>query len=132
MSTQTKEITNINQLSAELMQYYGSENLYHNFLNLNSRYTDGVKAYLELAKAYWLYDIIQTEVFNVLKKKDTPDAYYFKIVAKQGKAYLYLKDYKEVMLWEKKIDFTTHIDGEVFLECGWDGKTMITCLPSEN
>jgi len=122
---------NLNLIKEELSQFYGGGQLYRGMIK-RSLYSEGVKHLLEEAKAYWMYDIIQTEVFDKLRKQNQLDTFYFKMKAEKGKAVLSLVNYKNELLWSKEIGFTTFPDGEIELVCGWDGSQMITCLHNEN
>jgi hypothetical protein len=121
---------NIDKIKSELEQHYGSQTYYKGFVS-KSIYTDGIKDLLEKAQCYWLYDIIQTEIFALLKNKN-PDIYYFKITSKSSEAKLILKDYKSDVIYEREIPFTDFPEGSLDLVIGFDGQYLTTCLPSEN
>jgi len=123
----------MSSLKAHLQGHIGTINWYRDMFNPKSLYTDGVKDLLETAACYWLYDIIKTEVYDVLRKKNVADTYYFQIVVDENmRASMTLADYQSEVLWEREIAFTTFPEGTFDLICGWDGDKLITCLPSEN
>ena len=129
---------NLNLIKDKLKQYYGSDKMYTGLVK-RSVYSDGMKALIDLAACYWLYDIIQTEVLDVLKKKNVPDTYYFTITSADTKCTLTLSDYNNEELWNREIGFTTFPDGTMNLHIGYGdhgpvthGIGIITCLPSEN
>lgn len=121
---------NLNNIKIKLAQHYGSQTFFKGFVK-ESVYTEGVKELLETAQCYWLYDIIQTEIFALLKNKNL-DTYYFTITSKDSEAKLILKDYKSEIIYEKGIPFTDFPEGSLDLVLGFDGHYLITCLPSEN
>lgn len=123
----------MNLLKSELKQFYGTEKYYHTLVK-KSLYTDGMKYFLENAGthgAYWLYDIIQTEIFALLKQKN-PDTYYLKVTIADNEANILLSDYRSNKLFNRHIDFTDLPTGEIEFHVGYDGEHLITCLPSEN
>jgi len=121
----------LNGIKAELSQFYGT-NQYYKGLNGRAIYTDGIKELLNLAECYWLYDIIQTEVFGALVTK-TPDTFYLKLnkPADTNGMNLILEDWAGAVIWKKEIGLTTFPAGEMTLCCGFDGQHLITCLMSE-
>ena len=120
----------MNEINAEHSNCSGTGK-YYNGLNKRSIYTDGAQALFELAGAYWLYDIIQTKIWDVLRKK-APETYTFTITSENGKADLVLKDYLENILWKRHINYTDFPEGSKDLIVGFDGERIITCLLSEN
>ena len=123
-------MTNLNMIKANLRHSNGTGQMYHR-MNKNSVYTDGIKYYLAEAEAQWLYDIIESEIYNVLKVEQ-PDKYYLKFVVADDKGDLLLTDYRGNELLKKHIPFTDAPSGEILFYCGWDGQRMITCTPSED
>lgn len=124
---------NLNLIKHELNQYYGCIQPFHG-MNKNSIYTDGIKHLLEEAECYWLYDIIQFEIYDLLRRKNVLDVFYFTISVKKDSdvAELFLRDYKKDVIWAKKIDYTDFPYGELEFVVGWDGERLTTCLHSEN
>ncbi len=121
----------MNEINVELAHCSGTEQYYYLRLNKRSVYTDGAQALFKLAGAYWLYDIIQTEIWDVIRKK-APKTYTFTITSEHEKADLVLKDYMDVILWKRHIDYTDFPEGSKDLIIGFDGERIITCLISEN
>ena len=120
----------LNAIKEKLHAFYGTEHYYKGIVP-NCLYTDGFKAYMEMAACFWLFDIIQTECFDVIRKL-RPDTHYFTIEVNKEKAHLHLKDYQDNLLWERKIDFTTHPEGNISFPFGFDGEIGVICLHSEN
>jgi hypothetical protein len=54
-------------LRSELANFYGTEQWYKHMFGL--LYTDGVKYFAEKAGAYWLLDIVDTEIKPLLKRE---------------------------------------------------------------
>lgn len=120
----------LNEIKHKLKKCNGSEGLFHGLLK-TCCYTDGFKLYMELAKSYWLYDIVQTEFFNVIKLKK-PDIYYLRVNVEALECTITLEDYKEDILYQRNVNFSTHPDGQIDFHFGWDGERGIICLPNEN
>ena len=59
-------------LSADLQMFMGTEQWFRHPLSSNFKYTDGVKFFAEHCGggAYWLMDIIQTEVVPLLTEEN--------------------------------------------------------------
>lgn len=121
---------NLNMIKNKVAHATGTENFYRGMIK-NSLYTDGMKHFMKLAECYWLYDIIQTEVFTVLRRKD-PDTYYLRITAIGSTASITIHDYHGNEIFQKGIKYTSFPEGSMDLIVGWDGQTLITCLPTEN
>jgi hypothetical protein len=56
-------------LSFELAQFIGTEQYHFNPLYRWMKYTDGVKYFAEKAGAYWLLDIIGTEMQEIARRE---------------------------------------------------------------
>lgn len=121
----------LNAIKADLGQHYGSETFTRHGLVKNCIATEGAMDYFKQAECFWLWDIIATECHMVIKKLE-PDVHYFKIVSKDGEADLTLKGYRDNLLWERHIGFTSHPEGEMELVVGWDGSRTTISLYSEN
>lgn len=120
----------------------GTEHLYFRTIE-SSVYTDGFKKFMELGEAQWLYsDIIEIELYPVLKKLDTPDKYYLTIVVKDSEATITLRDYRDNIIHKRDLPFTTLPEGEILFYVAWmeyhnpSGEgllhRMTTCLPIED
>lgn len=131
-----KTFETLPQVMRELRGHIGSIQSFYQ-INKGSTYTEGFKEFKELAQCHWLYDIMETEVWQVLKKLDKLDVFYFKVECQDeaggGRTVdLSLSDYRGKKLWSRHIDFTTLPTGEETFICGWDGVKMTTCLVQEN
>ena len=124
---------NLNLIKSELQQFCGTDQMYFG-INKNSIYTDGFKYFIapEQAGAYWFYDIIQTEVYDTLKKHGKLDVFYLTLDTKNEACDIILKDYKNKVLFKRHIGYTDAPSGEITFICGWDGDKLTTCLISEN
>lgn len=97
-----------------------------------SYYTDGFKDYMEQAACFWLFDIIATEVYDVVKLLD-PDVRNFSVTQPDDqKTVLTLHGYDGNELWSKHMNYSTHPNGTFNFYIGWDGEALIACLHSEN
>ena len=122
----------LNAIKHDLSWAIGSEKAFHQPLTRNFNYTEGMKEYFTLAQAWWLHDIFGTEVYSAVVKKD-PDTYYAKIVVEGSKAVITCRDYKDNVFYTRKINFTTHPEGEMDFHIGFlDDIQLIICLPSES
>lgn len=121
----------LNAIKHKLRYHIGSEQIFHQLIR-NCCYTEGMKDYFTLAQCWWLYDIIQTEIHDIVSKRD-PDTYYIKFkVDKEKKAIIKMVDWKKNVLFEREIEWTTHPEGKMEFHIGFDGFRSIVCLPSEN
>lgn len=121
----------LNAIKANLKHHYGSDNFTLHSISKASIASEGALDYFQQAECFWLWDIIATEVLTAVKS-NREDTYYFKIISKDCEAELTLHDYRGNLLWNRKIGFTTHPDGEMDLIVGWNGVHSIICLRSEN
>ncbi len=112
--------------------------LVHSFI-----YTDGVREIATLAGAYWLLDIVATEVAPLVLKQindgELAQATVFMTVDDARTACIRVESHGDVMLWSRTLDFTTFPPGEWTLfvigaaEYVGDKVTSVTaCLLSEN
>jgi hypothetical protein len=94
----------------DLSQFYGTEQYHKTFLfNPNLVHTDGVQYFADQAGAFWLLDIIATEVYPLTKKN--PFMVITMTVADK-KAKLVVDDGDDNWIYQKNIDFTDCPDGE--------------------
>lgn len=124
--------TNLNMIKHYLNGCNGTNDYHRNRLSPNCFYTDGFKYYLDQAQAYWLHDIIMTEVYDALRKNNVPDKYYLTFTVKGSTGRIVLTDYRGNELLIKGILLTTAPEGEILFYCGWDGQRLITCVPQED
>lgn len=97
------------QLRTELAQYYGTEHYYKHQLSKSMVYTDGARAFAQLAEAYWLLDIIATEIAPLLK---TEDFLSIEVMVAKDKARIHVDDGNQAMLYKKSISYTDCPAGE--------------------
>jgi hypothetical protein len=124
-------MTDAAELKSELAQFTGTEQYFRHGLVRNVVYTDGVKHFAEKAGAYWLLDILATELPAFVKKHEI---IFVTATAKDGKATLEaVRDTGQKTLWTKKIDFTDLPDGEwpLWFAVGGPGGTLVIMIPSE-
>jgi hypothetical protein len=126
-----KEENHLNGIKAKLAQYYGTESYHRHFFNKKCLHTDGFKAYMELAKCFWLFDIIATEFFDVVKLQEH-DKYYIKVEVVGTKATITMRNYKNDYLYTREVGYTDHPKGEIEFPFGWDGEHAIISLYSED
>jgi hypothetical protein len=118
-------------LKADLAHFTGTEQWFRCFLNRKVTYTEGVKYFAEKAGAYWLLDILATELPGLVKKHGMifvsaeSDGSQANLVA--------VRDKGEPPLWHRHVDFTDLPAGEwpLWMGEGGPGGTMVIMLPSE-
>lgn len=112
------------ELKQELKQHYGTTQWYKHPLTTKMTYTDGVQAFAALAGAYWLLDIIATEIAPL---QATEDFLSIELLVDNDKAKLFADDGNQAILFSKTISFTDCPKGEwkFFLTGG------VLMLPSE-
>lgn len=117
-------------LACELSQFTGTEQWYQHPLMPSVTYTDGVQYFAEKAGAYWLLDILATEVAPLLKTED-----FIKVVVsvKNEKAGIAADDGNGNVLWSRGISYTDCPDGDwsFYVLPGGPGMTSVILLPSE-
>lgn len=130
-----------NELKSAIDGYYGgSEGRTRHWANRRLIYTDGVKAVAEAAGAYWLLDIVATEVAPIclrMWEDDSEHTTFFKMTVLNSKAKMWLeRDTDEPRLWKRDLDFTTFPDGEwvfyLMMDAGLDRPVLVMLLPQEN
>lgn len=103
----------------------GSYNRYSHWASKRFVYTEGVKAVADQAGAYWLIDIVATEVAPLCIKRweEAKSPMSFLIVDVAGnKANLRLaRDTDEPALWVRHIEFTDFPQGQWVFELSMDG-----------
>lgn len=127
----------------------GSDGRYRHMLNPSLIYSDGMKDVAEKAGAFWLIDIVATELEPICRQrfKDDGESFHLLLVkVKNGKANLYLAadahdTYDGVeplgLLWTRYIDYTDLPDGDWTFYLSADrmvvpGRTVfVLYLPSE-
>lgn len=91
------------ELKQGLSNYYGTQNYYKHPFSATMTYTDGVRAFAELAGAYWLLDIMATEVAPLLK---TEDFLSIELIVANSKGKLFVDDGNSAILFSKTIEYT--------------------------
>lgn len=127
----TKVFDNINKIKAELAFATGTEHYYRG-MNRKCLCTDGVQHYKDIAGAHWLWDIIETEVYQAFPKT-SHNLMFIHFIVKDGKADIKLvRDTNETPIFKKHIKWTDHVDGDMLFYASWDGDRLIVYLPSEH
>lgn len=104
-------MNNSSELRSSLTQFYGTEQYYFNPLYRWMKYTDGVKFFAENAAngAYWLLDIIGTELKALTKKEDFLNI-VFNSANNQG--VITVDDGNDNILYTRNIEYTDCPEGE--------------------
>ena len=124
-------MTDTASLKSELSQFTGTERYYRHSLVRTVTYTDGVKHFADAAGAYWLLDILATELTGHVR---TNEIIFITATSKDGKATLTaVRDKGEPPLWTKNIEFTDLPEGEwdLWFALGGPYDTLVILLPSE-
>lgn len=105
-------------------------------------YTAGVKAVAELVGAYWLLDIIATEIAPISIAKwdeDENSILFFRMTVSDSKAKLWLeRDTDDTVYWTRDIEFTDFPAGEWTFYLEIDGLivpdqiVVVMLLPTEH
>lgn len=118
-------------LKHDLGQFTGTEQWFRHTLVPSVTYTEGVQYFAEKAGAYWLLDILATELPKLVRKHGIvfvttkSDGHKADLVA--------VRDKGEPPLWQRQIDFTNLPEGEwsLWLSEGGPDNTIVIMLPSE-
>ena len=96
------------ELQTALRQYFGGGDIFLYSPNHNFHYTEGVLAFAEGAEAFWLLDIVATEIVQLQH-----DEGFIKVVmtSKDGKALVTCGDGNNNIFYSKSIDFTDAPEG---------------------
>jgi hypothetical protein len=120
----------------------GSDGRYRHAFNPRFIYTEGVSAVAEAAGAFWLLDIVATEVAPIsLKLRETAREThtFLHVDVEKDAARLYLDDGNEggKVLWERLVEFTDFPAGKWTFYLCMDGiiqhpqEVLVMLLPSE-
>lgn len=115
----------------DLRQFTGTDHYYRHMLARRVVYTDGVRYFAETAGAYWLLDILATELPKLVHKHRI---LFVHCIVNDGKARLYANaDSGKPSLWERDIDFTDCPEGDwcFYMAGGGDDDNVVIHLPSE-
>lgn len=98
-------------LESQLSHFTGTEQWYRHALNRNFLYTDGVKYFAENAGggAYWLLDIVATEIYELQKQEPFISMAYR---VEDGKGVISASDGDMKKVYTRLIDHTDTPDGE--------------------
>lgn len=131
-----------NELRNLIDEYQPGEEKFRHPYNPRFLYTGGVQAVAEEAGAYWMLDIIATEVAPIcLKSWDElgNGQHFLKVCVKGSKAYMSLVwDEGCVPLWKRFISYTDFPEGDwmfyLFMDgvCNPPNTVLVALLPSEN
>jgi hypothetical protein len=119
------------EFAKDLRQFTGTEHYYRHPLARRVVYTDGVRYFAEAAGAYWLIDILATELPKLAAKHRI---LFVHCVVKDGNARLYAnEDSGKPNLWERAIDFTDCPEGDwsFYMADGGDADNVVILLSSE-
>ena len=109
----------------DLSQFYGTEKYHKTFVfNPNLKHTDGVQYFAEQAGAFWLLDIIATEIYPLTVMHPFIS---ITMTVKDKKAKLVVDDGNDNWIFQKNIEFTDCPDGEYRFWLTGD----VLMLPSE-
>lgn len=102
----------------------GSDERYRHPFNRRLIYTEGIKSVAEKVGAYWLLDIIATEVAPICLKRwvssETP-SHLFEVKVEGSKATLKLSDHDDLPeLWKREIEHTDFPEGKWTLKLSMD------------
>lgn len=125
MSTQTANLT-----AENLAQFYGSENLYFNWLFRSIHYTDGVQ-FVNANGAGWLVDAVLSHCILTKKVARQPFVVATLKVKKNKSAVLTFTDGNTGRLASQKFDWTDFPLEEISFYVEWNGERKIMMLPSE-
>lgn len=112
-------------LKSVMAQYTGgSEQRYRHSLMRNFIYSEGLRAVAEAAGAYWLIDILATEVGPLVLNCFKRGGYSFgsvRLLVRDGRAQLGLSlEDGEPLAWSREVDFTDFPEGEWDIFIGVD------------
>ena len=100
-------------LTTELQQFIGSEQVYFHPLYRTMKYTDGVRHFATAAGAYWLLDIVGTE-YHPQTVGERPKWDYFlsiKLVVEGSKGVITVTDGNYTTFAERKVPYTDCPEG---------------------
>lgn len=115
--------------ASELAHFTGTESYHRHFPAMGPVVlTDGAKYFAEKAGAYWLMDIIATELPRLLKKEGFLS---ITVDSKKGKAKLSATDGNKKAIWKKNIGHTDCPEGEWKFYFTLSNPYMVLMLTSE-
>jgi len=124
-------MTTTEELERAISGYTGTEHYYRHPLNRHVTYSDGAKQFAEVAGAYWLLDILATELPDIVNEHEI--VFITANVADSGAILEARRDKGEPALWSKHITLTDLPDGEwsIWMGTGGPEGTQVIFLPSE-
>ena len=122
---------NAHELQTQLAQFHGTQFWTRHPFNRRFLYTDGVKHVAEKARAYWLLDILATEIAGkVIHVRECFGV--VKLAVKDRKAALTVKDDEPGRaLYRRDIAFTDFPAGDWTFYLVEDGEHAVLMLPGE-
>lgn len=96
------------RLRADLGAFIGTEQWQRHALNRNLLLTDGVRYFADQAGAWWLLDIVATEIFRI---QASHPFLVIDLDVNDGKADIRVSDGNDAMLFKRHIHFTDAPDG---------------------
>ena len=131
-------------LQAVMDQFYGgSEGRYRHWAHRRFIFTEGVKAVADHAGAYWLLDIVATEVAPLLiqrwESREEP-IHFLRIKVECSKAATITleRDIDDPLPWRRDLQFTDFPAGEWVFKLAMDGiiaapiDVLVMCLMQED
>jgi hypothetical protein len=91
------------RLRADLVAFIGTENWHRHPINRSMLLTDGVIYFADQAGAWWLLDIVATEIFRI---QATHPFLVIDLDVNDGKADIRVSDGNDLVLFERHIHFT--------------------------
>jgi hypothetical protein len=128
MGTRAKSM---NEIKHQLKWATGTETWFRHSLVRKSLRTEGIEMYLDIAQAYWLMDIIATEFHNQVLNK-AGRTHYITLKVEGSKAVIKMTNGEGTLIYERRISYTDHVEGEIQFNFIYDGEYSVLCLPSEN
>ncbi len=96
------------RLREDLIAFIGTETWHRHALNRHMLLTDGVRYFADQAGAWWLLDIVATEVFRL---QAAHPFLSITIDVREGEADIRVSDGNDAMLFTRHIHFTDAPDG---------------------
>lgn len=136
--------TTADKLNAVMDQFYGgSDGRTRHPFNRKFIYTDGVKAVADEAGAYWLLDIVATEVAQICMRewdqRENSMTFLRVLVTKGSTAKIWLeRDTDDEVFWTRDLEFTDFPEGDWMFYMGIDGlvdqpnEVVVMFLQQEN
>ena len=114
---------------ADLAGFTGSQTFFRHGLNRRFLFTEGVKFFADRAGAYWLLDVLATELPALCRSEGF---LAIRMPVSEHKTTLTADDGNGTVLWTKAIPWTDSPEGEwKFYLCPAEDNHLMLMLPSE-